>query len=73
MMSMKCPSKMSKNSIEAGEKMREFEVVVTTKSKTQKFYYVDAQDFDAALSKLEELRNAGFFETGDVFDVKESA
>jgi hypothetical protein len=72
-MSMKCPSKMSKNSIEAGEKMREFEVVVTTKSKTQKFYYVDAQDFDAALSKLEELRNAGFFETGDVFDVKESA
>lgn len=72
-MSMKCPSKMSKNSIEAGEKMREFEVVVTTKSKTQKFYYVDAEDFDAALSKLEELRNAGFFETGDVFDVKESA
>lgn len=53
--------------------MREFEVVVTTKSKTQKFYYVDAEDFDAALSKLEELRNAGFFETGDVFDVKESA
>ncbi len=70
-MSMKCPSKMSKNSIEAGEKMREFEVVVTTKSKTQKFYYVDAEDFDAALSKLDQLRTAGFFETGDVFDVKE--
>jgi hypothetical protein len=62
---------MSKNSIEAGEKMREFEVVVTTKSKTQKFYYVDAEDFDAALSKLDQLRTAGFFETGDVFDVKE--
>lgn len=51
--------------------MREYEVVVTTKSKTQSFYYVDAEDFDAALARLEQLRSAGFFTAGDVFDVKE--
>lgn len=51
--------------------MREFEVVVTSKPGQSSLYLMDAEDLDAALARLDQLRSAGFFLPGVVFDVKE--
>ena len=52
--------------------MREFEVCVTSLSGETKEYIVNAENLRQAKAKIQELKQAKFFEDSDEFEFKEA-